>query len=157
MFEITMLLHKKNPISEWSKLQKETKTKSAVKRNNSSTINNGINNWNDESNTLQRNLLDDKTILTYFNINIKNSRRDDIAFIDSLLSENRLRREPMKRIVVGNNKICFVPVFIRNETEESSHWLLIVIDKSFVLTQIYVIDSFECYFKHKQNQQSQQS
>ena len=55
----------------------------------------------------------------------------------------------MKRIVVGNNKICFVPVFIRNETEESSHWLLIVIDKSFVLTQIYVIDSFECYFKHK--------
>lgn len=101
--------------------------------------------------------MDDETILTYFNININNSGRDDIAFIDSLLSENRLRREPMKRIVVGNNKICFVPVFIRNETEELSHWLLIVIDKSFVLTQIYVNDSFECYFKHKQNQQSQQS
>ena len=59
MFEITMLLHKKNPISEYSKHQKETKTKSTVKRNNCSTIINGINNWNDESNTLHRNLLDD--------------------------------------------------------------------------------------------------
>ena len=54
-----------------------------------------------------------------------------------------------KYIIVGNNKYCFIPLFIRKRPIKSSHWLLIFLDKSFELIQVYVIDSFNHYFTHK--------
>ena len=130
------------------KKQPKMKFKSSVKRNNNSISINGKDNWDDSNTDQERSLLDDRTIFTYFNIIINQSGRSDVVFIDSLLTESNIKRRNVKRIVVGNNRICLGFVYIRKETPESSHWLLIIIDKSFDHVEVYVIDSFNCYFNH---------
>ena len=53
-----------------------------------------------------------------------------------------------KELLLEITEFCLAPVYIRKETPESSHWLLIIIDKLFDYVEVYVIDSFNCYFNH---------
>ena len=51
-----------------------------------------------------------------------------------------------KKKIIKENCVVFIPFFIRWETRNDSHWLLFMIDQRNINTEIFVVDSFDCYF-----------
>ena len=142
----------KKPKSEKSKkLNKKPKKLAKCKIQHKLISSIGSSNWN-ERETIKDNLgiqtsgyLNDKIIMEECSNLLIEISPNNVKLVDSLNSESRFRVDTFKKLFFNQNTTSFIPFFIRKETVENSHWIILMI-KYFKQIELFIIDSLNnCY------------